>query len=81
MNKGSSRSHTVFIISVKQKDVEMGSEKIGKLFLVDLAGSEKIEKTGAVGSTLEEAKAINKSLSALGNVIHALTESNVKHIP
>jgi kinesin family protein 5 len=47
---------------------------------VDLAGSEKVKKTGATGQTLEEAKKINKSLSALGNVINALTSSE-KHIP
>lgn len=45
----------------------------GKFVLVDLAGSEKVEKTGAEGRVLEEAKTINKSLSALGNVINALT--------
>ena len=54
--------------------------KRGLLNLVDLEGSEKISKTGAVGETLEEAKKINLSLSALGNVIHALT-SNSEHIP
>lgn len=47
--------------------------KTGKLILVDLAGSEKVEKTGAEGKVFEEAKTINKSLSALGNVINALT--------
>merc|ERR1712142_696884 len=52
----------------------------GKLYLVDLAGSEKVSKTGAEGETLEEAKNINKSLSALGNVISALAEKgNKKH--
>ena len=45
------------------------------MYCCDLAGSEKVEKTEASGSTLEEAKMINKSLSALGNVINALTES------
>lgn len=54
---------------------------MGKLSLIDLAGSEKIEKTGATGSTLEEAKLINKSLSELGNVINALTDKNQTHIP
>lgn len=51
--------------------------------LVDLAGSEKVEKTGAEGRVLEEAKTINKSLSALGNVINALTSNQGKanHIP
>lgn len=46
----------------------------GKLFLVDLAGSERASKTGAEGQQLEEAKQINRSLSALGNVINALTD-------
>lgn len=58
--------------------------KFGKLILVDLAGSEKVEKTGAEGRILEEAKTINKSLSALGNVINALTSSpsgKSNHIP
>ncbi|CAI0391981.1 unnamed protein product [Linum tenue] len=57
--------------------------RTGKLVLVDLAGSEKVEKTGAEGKLLEEAKTINKSLSALGNVINALTCSSSKsnHIP
>ncbi len=41
--------------------------------LADLAGSERIEKTGAKGDTLEEAKKITQSLSALGNCINALT--------
>lgn len=54
--------------------------KTGKLFLVDLAGSEMVAKTGASGHQLEEAKTINKSLSALGNVINALT-CNAKHVP
>lgn len=50
---------------------------------MDLAGSEKVEKTGAEGKVLEEAKTINKSLSALGNVVHALTGPQGKnvHIP
>ena len=48
---------------------------MGKLYCCDLAGSEKVEKTEASGQTLEEAKMINKSLSALGNVINALTEA------
>ncbi|KAL3528211.1 hypothetical protein ACH5RR_012867 [Cinchona calisaya] len=55
-----------------------------KLLLVDLAGSEKVEKTGAEGRVLEEAKTINKSLSALGNVINALTggfNGKANHVP
>ena len=64
MNAVSSRSHSVFIVTVTQR-TEEGSTKEGKLNLVDLAGSEKIGKTGATGQTLEEAKMINKSLSAV----------------
>ncbi len=49
----------------------------GKLYLVDLAGSEKVDKTNAMGLTLDEAKTINKSLLSLSNVISALAEGNV----
>ena len=56
--------------------------KVGKLNLVDLAGSERIRVTGAMGKQLEESKNINKSLSALGNVIYALTDKKTRsHIP
>lgn len=81
MNQESSRSHSMFQIIVNQKDVESGSAKAGVLFLVDLAGSEKVGKTGASGQTLEEAKKINKSLSALGMVINSLTDGKSTHIP
>ena len=81
MNQESSRSHSIFVITVTQKNVETGSAKSGQLFLVDLAGSEKVGKTGASGQTLEEAKKINKSLSALGMVINALTDGRSSHIP
>ena len=55
---------------------------IGKLYFVDLAGSEKISKTHVTGQQLEEAKNINKSLSALGLVINALTEKKENtHVP
>jgi len=53
----------------------------GKLIMVDLAGSEKAKKTGALRATLDEAKNINQSLSALGNVINALTAPNQTHVP
>lgn len=77
MNQESSRSHSIFIITVNQKDVVKQESKSGKLYLVDLAGSEKVKKTGAEGKLLEEAKGINKSLSVLGNVINALTDGKV----
>ena len=81
MNEQSSRSHSLFIMTVTQTNLDDSSCKIGKLYLVDLAGSEKIQKTGAKGQTLEEAKTINKSLSTLGNVISALTDGSSKHVP
>ena len=81
MNAESSRSHSIFVITITQKNVETGSAKSGQLFLVDLAGSEKVGKTGATGQTLEEAKKINKSLSALGMVINNLTDGKSSHIP
>jgi kinesin family protein 5 len=81
MNQESSRSHSIFVITVTQKNIETGSAKSGQLFLVDLAGSEKVGKTGASGQTLEEAKKINKSLSALGMVINALTDGKSSHVP
>jgi kinesin family protein 5 len=74
MNEKSSRSHSIFIVHVEQKDIDSGSRRSGKLHFVDLAGSEKIGKTQVSGQQLEEAKMINKSLSALGMVINALTE-------
>jgi kinesin family protein 5 len=81
MNEESSRSHSIFVIMIQQKDTLSGTSKIGKLYLVDLAGSEKVGKTGATGQTLEEAKKINRSLTALGMVIHALTDGKSSHIP
>ena len=55
--------------------------RVGKLNLVDLAGSERQAKTGATGDRLKEATKINLSLSALGNVISALTEASTAHVP
>ena len=84
MNKGSSRSHSVFTIIVEccSKD-DKGKEhiRVGKLNLVDLAGSERQAKTGATGERLKEATKINLSLSALGNVISALVDGKSNHVP
>lgn len=90
MNANSSRSHSIFTISLEQIPIEDDSvEKIpvaggirrGKLNLVDLAGSERQNKTKAVGERFREATKINLSLSALGNVISALVDGKTKHIP
>ncbi|XP_009472222.1 PREDICTED: kinesin heavy chain isoform 5A [Nipponia nippon] len=143
MNEHSSRSHSIFLINIKQENVETEQKLSGKLYLVDLAGSEKgklhdpqqmgiipriaqdifnhiysmdenlefhikvsyfeiyldkirdlldmtktnlavhqkVSKTGAEGAVLDEAKNINKSLSALGNVISALAEGTKAYVP
>ncbi|RKP38929.1 kinesin heavy chain [Dimargaris cristalligena] len=81
MNAESSRSHSIFVINITQKNLNDGKAKVGRLYLVDLAGSEKVGKTGASGQVLEEAKKINKSLSALGMVINTLTDGKSIHVP
>ncbi|XP_049824804.1 osmotic avoidance abnormal protein 3 isoform X2 [Aethina tumida] len=83
MNQNSSRSHSIFTISIEQLSNVNNNESIrkGKLNLVDLAGSERQTKTGATGERLKEATKINLSLSALGNVISALVDGKAKHIP
>lgn len=70
MNEGSSRSHSVFTITVTKRNLLNNTTTSGKLVLVDLAGSEMVRKSNASGQQLEEAKTINKSLSALGQVIN-----------
>jgi kinesin family protein 3/17 len=75
MNQDSSRSHSIFTITVECVNVDGGDHvRVGKLNLVDLAGSERQSKTGATGDRFTEAKNINLSLSALGNVITALVD-------
>eukprot|EP00359_Climacostomum_virens_P006810 CAMPEP_0204914734 /NCGR_PEP_ID=MMETSP1397-20131031/12636_1 /ASSEMBLY_ACC=CAM_ASM_000891 /TAXON_ID=49980 /ORGANISM="Climacostomum Climacostomum virens, Strain Stock W-24" /LENGTH=1044 /DNA_ID=CAMNT_0052086443 /DNA_START=99 /DNA_END=3233 /DNA_ORIENTATION=- len=83
MNERSSRSHALFVIYIEQSEMSEGRQiiKAGKLNLVDLAGSERQKKTDAQGDRLKEAIEINLSLSALGNVISALVDGNVKHVP
>jgi kinesin family protein 5 len=81
MNEGSSRSHSIFLITLQQTNTIDFSCKVGKLFLVDLAGSEKVSKTKAGGKRLDEAKNINKSLSTLGMVINSLTDGKSTHVP
>jgi kinesin family protein 11 len=82
MNAHSSRSHTIFSITVHIKENNDGEElmKIGKLNLVDLAGSENIGRSGAVERRAREARYINQSLLTLGRVITSLVE-RASHIP
>lgn len=79
MNRHSSRSHAVFVVSIVNA-IDQSRQKFGQLYLVDLAGSERVLKTGVEGAQLEEAKNINKSLLALGQVIWSLAHKH-KHIP
>lgn len=83
VNFASSRSHTIFTITIESNDkrVEGGKFTRGKLHLVDLAGSERQSKTHASGIRLKEATKINQSLSVLGNVISALVDGKSNHIP
>ena len=88
MNKMSSRSHVILEITVKQFFVEKRKStttdeitKIthrlkGVLTFVDLAGSESLSRTGSEGLNQDEAKEINKSISALGRVIESLSRQS-----
>ena len=79
MNERSSRSHSIFVLKVQQKDIANPNRVIfAALNLVDLAGSERASKTEATGARLKEGANINKSLMSLGNVINALAE-NANH--
>ncbi|KAL4613647.1 kinesin-like protein KIFC3 isoform X1 [Arapaima gigas] len=80
LNEHSSRSHALLIITVAGVNLSTGHRTSGKLNLVDLAGSERIGRSGAEGCRLREAQCINKSLAALGDVIHAL-RSRLAHVP
>merc|ERR1719337_626546 len=84
MNNESSRSHSIFTITIEQSETGIDEKdhiRVGKMNMVDLAGSERQSKTGATGDTLKEATKINLSLSALGNVISALVDGKSQHIP
>ncbi|KAK8995797.1 hypothetical protein V6N11_076055 [Hibiscus sabdariffa] len=80
VNEHSSRSHCMLCIMVKSKNLMTDECTKSKLWLVDLAGSERLAKTDAQGERLKEAQNINKSLSALGDVIYALATKS-SHIP
>ncbi|GAY38819.1 hypothetical protein CUMW_039610 [Citrus unshiu] len=80
VNEHSSRSHCMLCIMVRAKNLISGECTKSKLWLVDLAGSERLTRTDVQGDRLKEAQNINRSLSALGDVIYSLaTKSN--HIP
>ncbi|KAL8462126.1 hypothetical protein ACS0TY_032472 [Phlomoides rotata] len=80
LNLRSSRSHSILTVHVRGRDVVSGTMLKGCLHLVDLAGSERVDKSEAVGERLKEAQHINRSLSALGDVIAALAQKS-SHVP
>ncbi|AQK94914.1 kinesin-related protein3 [Zea mays] len=80
LNERSSRSHSILTVHVRGMDLKNGSTSRGCLHLIDLAGSERVEKSEVTGDRLKEAQYINKSLSALGDVIFALSQKSA-HVP
>ncbi|XP_076243919.1 uncharacterized protein LOC143185079 [Calliopsis andreniformis] len=85
MNERSSRSHTIFRITIESREAGADSDgaiQVSQLNLVDLAGSERARQTGATGERFKEGRHINMSLSALGLVIMQLSESqdSQKHV-
>lgn len=80
MNDRSSRSHSCLTVHVQGRDLTSGTTLRGCMHLVDLAGSERVDKSEATGDRLKEAQHINKSLSALGDVISSLAQKNA-HVP
>ena len=81
LNDRSHRSHTVLTIEIRRTSKASGETDVGRLVLVDLAGSERLLKTAATSAlTVREAQHINKSLSAVGDVLSALLAKE-KHVP
>ncbi|KAI5953738.1 KAR3 [Candida theae] len=80
-NDKSSRSHSIFIIDIKGSNKATGVKTFGTLNLIDLAGSERISVSQVEGDRLKETQAINKSLSAVGDVISSLNLNQGSHIP
>ena len=87
MNRESSRSHSVLTTTIESKSMSntgVWNMKTSRFHIIDLAGSERSKNTNAVGERLKEAGMINKSLSALGNVINSLvdlSEGKNRHVP
>ncbi|KAE8733395.1 Kinesin-4 [Hibiscus syriacus] len=80
LNDRSSRSHSCLTVHVQGKNLTSGNILRGSMHLVDLAGSERVDKSEVTGDSLKEAQHINKSLSALGDVISSLA-SRSSHVP
>uniref|UniRef100_A0A5B7AR15 Putative kinesin-4 isoform X1 n=1 Tax=Davidia involucrata TaxID=16924 RepID=A0A5B7AR15_DAVIN len=80
LNDRSSRSHSCLTVHVQGRDLTSGTILRGCMHLVDLAGSERVDKSEVTGDRLKEAQHINKSLSALGDVISSLAQKS-SHVP
>ncbi|KAI3668302.1 hypothetical protein L6452_43379 [Arctium lappa] len=80
LNDRSSRSHSCLTVHIQGRDLTSGAVLRGCMHLVDLAGSERVDKSEVTGDRLKEAQHINKSLSALGDVISSLAQKNA-HVP
>ncbi|KAL5996297.1 hypothetical protein ACLOJK_026373 [Asimina triloba] len=80
LNDRSSRSHSCLTVHIQGRDLTSGNILRGCMHLVDLAGSERVDKSEVTGDRLKEAQHINKSLSALGDVIAALAQKS-PHVP
>jgi len=81
MSTCSSRSHALAIFKIESAAPGSDEVRSATLSLIDLAGSERQSKTGATGHVLKEGALINRSLTALGNCISALTDTKTRHIP
>jgi hypothetical protein len=79
-NERSSRSHCIIVLEV-QRFENIDTVTVGRLFLVDLAGSERLDCSGVTGQGLKETQHINSSLSALGDVLHALSSRSKGVVP
>merc|ERR1719203_1620098 len=75
MNSESSRSHLLLMIRIVRVNIETHLQQQGKILMCDLAGSERLKKSEVKGDMQKEAIEINKSLTALGDVIEALTSA------
>ena len=82
-NENSSRSHAIFIFAIATNDLRAMLTTTSQLYAVDLAGSENVRKSEVEGLQMEEAKKINTSLLALGQVVYALTQGSQsgRHVP
>jgi len=80
LNSESSRSHLILTVRVIRINKATGERVQGKIMMCDLAGSERLKKSEVTGDAQKEAIEINKALTAIGDVIEALT-SKQKHVP